>query len=139
MWYIDTSVLAAFYLPEKKSGKVARFLSEIDGAAISPLVEIEFMSAVSRRVRMREVSADDGKRIVSQFRLHSRSRLYRIVAITQRENDLAAGWLADLGTPLRALDALHLAVVFSNKLDLVTADTVLAASARKLGVTVKTV
>jgi len=126
MHYIDTSALAAFYIPERRSGKVARLLSAVDAAAISPLVEIEFMSAVSRRVRMREVSPGDGKRIVSQFRLHARSRLYRLVPITQREYDLAAGWLADLGTPLRALDALHLAVVFSNQLDLVTADAALA-------------
>ena len=139
MHYIDASVLAAFYIPERKSGAVARLLSEIDVAAISPLVEIEFMSAVSRRVRMREISAADGRRIISQYRLHVRNRLYRLVAVTGREHDLAAGWLADFSTPLRALDALHLAVVFSNELPLVTADAALAASARKLGVPVKTV
>jgi predicted nucleic acid-binding protein len=37
-----------------------------------------------------------------------------------------------------ALNAPHLAVAFSNELILVTADKALAASARKLGVSVKT-
>ncbi len=137
--YVDTSALAAIYIPERKSAAVARVLAAVDVAAISPLVEVELVSAVSRRVRAREIGVADGKRILSQYRLHVRDRVYRFFPVTRCEYDLAGSWLAEFHTPLRALDALHLAVVSSNGLTLFTLDAALAVSAAKLGMPVKTV
>ena len=47
---------------------------------------------------------------------------------------LAREWISRFTTPLRTLDALHLAVASQNNIRLVTADTALAASAQFLGV-----
>ncbi len=52
----------------------------------------------------------------------------------QKEYDIARNWIGNFETPLRTLDALHLAVAFTNKLDIVTADIALAKSAEILGI-----
>jgi predicted nucleic acid-binding protein len=60
--------------------------------------------------------------------------LYQMIPAEQRDYALAREWLATLHTPLRTLDATHLAVSFSNRLMVVTADEVLAESAGHFGV-----
>jgi uncharacterized protein len=47
---------------------------------------------------------------------------------------LAREWISRFTTPLRTLDAKHLAVASQNNIRLVTADAALAASAQFLGV-----
>jgi predicted nucleic acid-binding protein len=139
MPYVDTSALVACYIPEEKSGKVTRALSEAEENTISSLVVLEFLSAVARRARMRELSPDDGRRVISLFRLHVREGVYGFAPITQREYDMAGDWLAGLKTAIRTLDALHLAVTYASDLTLLTADTALAKAARTLGVPVQVV
>jgi predicted nucleic acid-binding protein len=45
-------------------------------------------------------------------------------------------WIAEFNTPLRTLDALHLAIAAHNQAPLLTADVRLAESAKKLGIDV---
>jgi predicted nucleic acid-binding protein len=139
MHYLDTSALVAYYIPEAKSAKVDKLLSSLETAAVSSLTEVEFNSAVSRRVRMKEIGREDGHRVVSQFSLHLKERRFRIYPVMQREYDLARDWLGNFESALRTLDALHLAVVFSNQLELVTADVSFGKTARAYGVRVKTI
>ncbi len=136
MYYLDTSVVVALYIPELKSSRIQAFVSECGGGGttISTLTELEFNSAVSRRVRMKEISRKDGLMIISEFQLHVKNRIFKIIPITQTEYSLAANWVGNLETPLRSLDALHLAASFSNKLELVSADTSLVKSAGTLGI-----
>ncbi|HHE47931.1 MAG TPA: hypothetical protein ENL11_03215 [Candidatus Acetothermia bacterium] len=47
---------------------------------------------------------------------------------------MARDWIGRFDLPLRAPDALHLAVAFTAGLPLVTADQVLAQSAEALGI-----
>ena len=132
MYYLDTSVLVALYIPESKSNEIQVFVSSSGQTALSSLNEVEFYSALSRRVRMKEISHNDGQRIISQFQLHRKSQIYRTYLIMQKEYDLARNWIGNFETPLRTLDGLHLAVAFSNNLEIVTADTALTKSAKKL-------
>lgn len=134
MPYLDTSVLVAFYLPEPMNSKVQKLCSGSDGIAISGLSEVEFHSALARRIRMSELSKDDALKVLSQFKVHVDSGYYRMIAIEQRDYMQARDWLATFHTPLRTLDALHLAAAFSNGLAVATADRVFAASARHFGV-----
>ena len=136
MHYLDTSVLAAYYIPEPKSPEVNRILSSLAIAAISSLTEVELVSAISRRVRMKELSKKDGQRVLSKFAAHMEDRLYRLLPLTERDYTRARKWLSQFTTTLRTLDALHLAVVVSNQLTLITADLPFATAARKLGVNV---
>ena len=137
MDYIDTSVLVAFYVPEAMSRKVQRFYTGLAGAAISALTEIEFYSAVSRRVRMKELSRDDARKIILRFEVHLRDRLYRIVTLTEQEYARARAWLCTFETSLRTLDSLHIAAAYGGDFRLVTADKNLARSAKHVGVTCK--
>lgn len=69
MVYLDTSVLAAYYCPEAMSAKAEKAIRRSALPAISLLVEVEFYSAVARKMREGALSEDDATRIVTRFRL----------------------------------------------------------------------
>ena len=137
MHYIDTSVLVAYYVPEAVSRKVQRLYAGLDTAAISTLTEVELYSALSRRVRMKELTRDDARKVVSRFEEHRTARLYRVVTLGEREYALARAWLCSFDTTLRTIDSLHVAVAYAGDYCLVTADRNLARSARRLSVKYK--
>jgi predicted nucleic acid-binding protein len=134
--YIDTSLLVAYYCPEALSRVAERTLRGDRGAAVSDLVEVEFFSALARKVRMREMAAADAVRTGERFLDHLQAGLYARIAIQRRHYEAARGWLARFTLPLRALDALHLALVDREGLRLATADQDLARSARSVGIAV---
>ena len=134
MLYLDTSILLAYYCPETFTHAVESLLARTAQPIISPLSEVEFASAVSRKVRMRELGRSDGGRIVSLFQRQIIDGLYSMAPVEPRHFTLARQWLEQFSAPLRTLDALHLAISFSNDAKLVTADRHLADSAKYLGV-----
>ena len=67
MFYIDTSVIVAYYCPEPMSEAVEELIIEIKQPAISHLTEIEFASAISRKIREKNLSQTDGNKILTQF------------------------------------------------------------------------
>jgi uncharacterized protein len=133
MAYLDTSVLTAYYCPERLSSVVQREIGGDADPVISSLVELELHSALALKVRMKELEAADASRMLSTFRVHVADGVFRMVSLGAREHDLARGWLARFVVPLRTLDALHLAATFANGLTLVTADRPLARAAGQLG------
>ena len=137
MHYLDTSVLTGYYCAEERSGRIERVLSTIEGPTISGLVEVEFHCAVARKVRRGSIDRAAARGIFSLFQFHLDEPRYRVVPIESANYSLAREWIAQLATPLRVLDAIHLAAAFSNGLVLVTADKDLARSARHFGVECK--
>ena len=67
MVYVDTSVLVAYYCPEPLSEKVEIFLTTHTKPIISALTEIELFSAVSKKVRTKEMKRKDAGRVVARF------------------------------------------------------------------------
>ena len=134
MAYIDTSLLAAYYCPESRSGPIQRRLGEVPQPIISPLVEVELYSAVAAKVRMADLDAAPAARILDLFAKHLVDGLYGLVPIGPAEYDQARDWIGRFSSPLRAADALHLAAAYTNGLKLLTADKALARSARHFGV-----
>lgn len=134
MIYLDTSVLVAYYCPEPLSPGAERVVRASVLPSVSDLTEVEFLSALSRKVRARELRLPDATRIAAEFHAHLDEHLYRRVAIDRRHFDLARGWLARFTVPLRTLDALHVAVAAMETLSLATADRGLARIASSLGV-----
>ena len=66
MIYLDTSAIVPYYVPEKLSAVVEQLLQKQENKPIiSQLVEVELFSALSRRVRMGEVSQNDARRIIN--------------------------------------------------------------------------
>lgn len=137
MLYLDTSVVAALYLPEAKSEIIEKRLAKESACSISNLTEVEFASAISRRVRMDDISASDGQRIIARFASHIRDGHYPMISMGQQEYECARAWLSMFKAPLRTLDALHLALCRTNDLQLFTSDGHLARSAKALKVPCK--
>ena len=139
MHYIDTSILAAYYCPEAHSARIEKTLLKIQTPVISHLVETELYSAVARKIRMKELSRHDGSLILSQFHLHIESRLFRAMPVETRHYHIAREWIGRFDTALRTLDALHLAIAYSENLTLLSADRHLCKAAEYFGIDVQAV
>jgi uncharacterized protein len=136
MYYIDTSVLAAYYCPEPLSEKAESVLTQQTQPSISAFTELELFSAISRKIREGSLSKVDGDRIVARVLSHIDGGLYHYLPVENRHYRLARDWIGNFSTALRTLDALHLAITSIEDLILVTADKALSQSAESLGVKV---
>ena len=121
------------------SNSVAELFQQSQTLIISELSEVELMSALSRRVRMKEIEREDAIAIaiVNQFQMHITSGLYGKLPITIQHYQTAKSWIQHFDTPLRTLDALHLAVANEQQVPLITADVGLARSAVSLNINVQ--
>ncbi|MCW5206837.1 type II toxin-antitoxin system VapC family toxin [Desulfobulbus sp. F5] len=136
MFYIDTSVLAAYYCPESLSDKAEELILSAERPAVSLLTRLELISAVSRKIR-EGMAREDGQKIIRQFEQHLfKEKLYRLLEIEEHHWTMAAGWISQFNTPLRTLDGLHLAASCTAHLTLLTADIQLAQAAQVFGVDV---
>ena len=134
MIYLDTSILGSYYCPESLSDVVSKALASAGRASISTVVELEFLSLVNLKVRTHELDKPAGQKVIGLFHKHVAAGMYGRVLAAEPEHKTAENWLAALNTPLRTLDALHLACAHVNQLQLWTTDKKLAASAKLLGV-----
>lgn len=139
MLFLDTSIVVALYIPEEKSSRAEKLIAQEKQLAVCSLTEVEFNSAVSRQVRMKALSRNQGHQVISEFQLHQKQRVFIPYPIMQKDYEIARDWLSTFDSSLRTLDALHLAVAYSNKLTLATADKDFAKSAKVLGISVRTI
>lgn len=134
MIYLDTSVVVAYYCPEPLSQHAERVVRSQARPAISELTEVELLSALSRKVRNRELPDTQAAQVAAQFLTHLEGNFYTRIALDRRHYKLARDWIGRFTNPLRTLDALHLAVAATEGLRFVTADGRLARSAKALPV-----
>lgn len=132
MVYIDTSVLAAYYCPERLSEKAEKFLMGDPRPAISSLTEVEFFSAVPGKVRKKEINLKDAGKVVARFLAHMDADHYTYIPIEGHHYRLARDWIGMFKMGPRTPDAIHLAVASSEGLTLLTSDQGLFKSARGL-------
>lgn len=132
MVYVDTSVLVAYYCPEPLSEKVEAFLTTHVQPIISALTEIELFSAVSKKVRTKEMKRKDAGRVVARFLADIENGYYTYLPVEASYYRLARDWIGMFSLSLRTLDALHLAISSSEGLDIVTTDPGLFKSAKAL-------
>jgi predicted nucleic acid-binding protein len=134
MTYLDTSVLVAYYCPEPLSDKAESLMTSQLQPSISALTEVEFFSALSKKVRANEMSPADAGRVATKFISHLDGHYYTRLFLAPHHYRLARDWIGQFHTSLRTLDALHLAVASSEGLVLFTADQNLVAAAEALSV-----
>ena len=132
MVYVDTSVLVAYYCPELLSEKVEAFLTAHAQPRISALTEIELFSTVSKKVRTKEIKRKDAGRVVAMFLADIENDYYTYLPVEASHYRLARDWIGMFSLSLRTLDALHLAISSSERLDIVTTDPGLFRSAKAL-------
>lgn len=133
MVYVDTSVLVAYYCPEPLSEKVEAYLTAHVQPFISALTEIELFSAVSKKVRTKEMKRKDAGRVVARFLADMENGYYTYLPVEASYFRLARDWIGMFKLSLRTLDALHLAIASSQGFSIVTTDKSLSKSAKGLG------
>lgn len=136
MIYLDTSALAAIYFPEAVSERAETMVATQSPCAISDLSAIELFSAVSRRLRSKEISRRDANAIVDTFLADLKQEVFEVFRIESSHYRIARGAIARFDSALRTLDALHLSVVWDRGVHLLTCDRAFAHAARKVGVDV---
>ena len=137
MFYADTSIVVAYYCTEEKSHEVEQLITGTEDVAISMLAELEFYSALSRKVREKSITVRDARSISSKFELHLKGNYFTILQIEASHYAIAKNWLSGFDNSLRTLDSLHLAIAFSKNIPIATSDKLLAKSAEAMGVSVK--
>ena len=136
MYYLDTSVLAAYYCPEPLSEKVEKLVISADRPCISSLTEVELASAISRKIRENNLSPEDGNKIFNQFQTHLKESFFRLISADDRHYQTAKNWILRFAVPLKTLDAIHLAIAAEGDFTLLTADKQLDISAKYFGIDV---
>ena len=81
MFYADTSIVVAYYCTEAGSVEAEKLITGSDDVAISMLAELEFHSALSRKVREKTLTNKDARRISSQFELHLKGDYFTLLQI----------------------------------------------------------
>ncbi|MEA1866829.1 MAG: type II toxin-antitoxin system VapC family toxin [Thermodesulfobacteriota bacterium] len=133
-YYLDTSALLPYYRKEKTSQTIQDFLSLLRvPVGISDLTGLEFASALSRWVRMKEITDAQASLVENAFAEDTCSGLFRRLSVTTKHYRQAQKWISSRRTALRTLDALHPACCFGAEMEMVTCDEVLASSADVLG------
>ncbi len=135
--YLDTSVIAANYCPEKMSDIIESYLMMLKNPVISNLAELEFVSAISRKIRTKEMSLYDGEKVLAQFQAHINKNYYRALLINSEHYQAAKKWINQFSTPLRSLNALHLAAASLSCGFIVTADEKLTKASKYFGIKTK--
>jgi predicted nucleic acid-binding protein len=136
MFYIDTSVIAAYYCPEPLSEKAEDFFISHLQPAISSLTEVELFSAVARKVREGSLDSSDANKITAKFLSHLDGSFYTLLPVLPNHYRLARDWIGQFHVPLKTLDALHLSLASSAGRTIVTSDRQIVTAAERLAVDV---
>jgi predicted nucleic acid-binding protein len=136
--YCDTSALLKLYLAEPGSAEFTRAVEGRDDLVVSDLAVTEVASALSRRVRQGAVTPEAARRVQRTIVESLDGSPYQRVELTRELHRRAEHLLLTLTTtPLRAADALHLALALSARAaSMAVFDARLAAAARAAGLAV---
>ena len=137
--YLDTSVVASLFTTDTHSDRAAAWLPAVSSRlALSEWTIAEFSSALAIMERARRLPANDRSRAEAAFdswvsRQRSAHPLGPGDAITARR------FILGVARPLRAGDALHLALAQRLGFSLATFDGGMAAAATDLGIAVEAI
>ena len=132
--YCDTSALLKLYVREAGSEAFNAATERRTDVFVSELTLTELVSALARPLRRGELRADAVRRIQGAIIRGIDNGEYRRVDLTPAVHRHAEHLLVTLRVPLRAADALHLALAGSARAATVaTFDTRLAEAARAIG------
>ncbi len=136
MSYLDTSIIVAYYCTESISERCEKIIIEDREPMISSLTVVEVASAISRKIREKFISSTDAVKLWHRFDYHRSQSYFIFKSLEARHFDRAVSFITQFKTPLRALDALHLAIALEYSDKLITSDIHLAQSGKQLGIPV---
>ena len=136
--YCDTSALLKLYLPEPGSDEFNEIVQGRDDLLVSDLAVTEIVSAAARRLRQGSLTREAARRLQHAILGRLDEGVHHRVELTRDVHRRAEHYLMTLPpAPLRAADALHLALATSARAaSLASFDARLAAAARAVGLAV---
>ena len=136
--YFDTSALAKWYLNEKGSDDVEKYIQTNGPVDISELTVVEMRCLLARRRREKSIDSKTEIKVFSTFQEDIRKEFLICHPFPKGLAPGAVNLLSVLSeVPLRTLDALHLSVANEIQTDiLATADRVMADAAKEMGLSV---
>lgn len=130
---IDSSIVAAWFLPDERSAVAERVLSELESLKLTApmLLKAEFANVLTRAFRRRQTDSKLLDRLLNDF-----DRLpIRYETLSLNTADLVRGALRHLQTPY---EFVYLDLAIRTRLPLATLDPDLAAAAQRAGLVVVT-
>lgn len=137
--YLDTSVLAKWYLNEPGTKEVTQFIVSADYLVISSLTITEMRCLLARRKRMQDFDDKVEHQLYATF-LRDIDCGHLAVESFSDQYFIHASHLIDSfpTLSLRTLDALHLSIIQQKNIPLLaTADEVMLQAAKKMDIKVK--
>jgi predicted nucleic acid-binding protein len=136
--YCDTSALLKLYVPEPESAAFNDLVEGRNDLLVSDLAVTEIVSALSRRLRSGGVTPAVARRVHHGVLKGLDEGIYRRVEVTRDVHRRAEHYLMTLSdTPLRAADALHLALAtLARAASFASFDERLLAAARATGLAI---
>ena len=133
--YCDSSALLKLYLSEPGSDELNRIVEGRVDLLVSDLAVSEIVSALARRLRQGALTPEVARRIQHAILGGIASGLYQNAELTRDVHRRAEHFLLTLPeTPLRAADALHLALATSARAaSMATFEVRLSGAARVVG------
>ncbi len=134
--FFDTSALVKFYYPESDSDRVEELLLGAEKIYLSVLTIVEVASALSKKVRMRELTKAKEISLWNSFQDDLGTDQIEVIGLDERHYFKAADIVREFGSKdgIKTLDALHLALAHGLRpVDFVCTDRVLSKIAVKLG------
>lgn len=138
MLYIDTSLLIALHIEEVHSEAAwSWFETRADSDFLySEWTDLEFASALSRKVRAGRLSPSQRQEVEATFAA-TKADSFRLVPIGTEHFRLAEFMVKLHETGLRSGDALHLAIANDYGATLATLDDIMTLAAARFGVPVE--
>jgi len=130
--YLDTSLIVAALVREPGTESAKAYLSDARDEFLlaSRWAVTEFSSALALKVRTGTITEAEQSAALTMFRRFSAARL-RLVDVEAKDFDTAAKLCDQIAAPLRAGDALHLAVCKRTGARLATFDNGMATAAKQ--------
>ncbi|HBR16990.1 MAG: hypothetical protein A3G39_00315 [Deltaproteobacteria bacterium RIFCSPLOWO2_12_FULL_43_16] len=135
--FVDTSSLVKFYYPEPDSDKVEAVLLQSERIYISSLTIVEMASALSKKVRTRELEKEKEAVIWNTFLDDLQTGQMEVITVDDRHYFKAADLIREFGSKygIKALDSIHLSIAHSlHGAKFLCSDKTLAKVALKMGV-----
>ncbi len=133
--YLDASVLVALHTPDRFQERATRFIETLrPELLLSDFGAAEFSSAVARMVRTSMLAETEARICFTDFDAWMARGVVEMPVISA-DIRIADGFVRRLDPPLRAPDAIHLAIAQRLGASLATFDRQMVAAAANFGVT----
>ncbi len=134
MIYVDTSVVVALLTVEPSTQSIVNWFSKINEPLISSdWLLTEFSSAISIKLRTRQISDTDAKLVQKEFNSLVSGGL-KLIPVSRAAFQSAATMTSNYQSRLRSGDSLHLAIAKERGIQTIaTLDKVMTKNAQTLG------